>query len=124
VTALDQALAAYGASARVTRTPRDTEFDVLARITRRLKSAAAPGAAFADLAHAIHDNRSLWGIFALDLALPGNGLPPDLRARLLSIARFVEDHSSKVLRDAASADVLVDINTAVMRGLRPAEVQP
>jgi flagellar protein FlaF len=124
VTALDKARAAYGASARVTRTPRDTELDVLARVTCRLKLASGEDAAFPDLAHAIHDNRSLWNTFAVDLADPGNGLPAELRDRLLYLSRFVEDHSSKVLRNAGSVEVLVEINTAVMRGLRPAEVHP
>lgn len=124
MTALEKAHAAYGASIRVTRSERDTEFDVLARVTRRLRAASALHAPFPDLARAIHDNRSLWSLFALDLSLPSNGLPDDLRQGLLSLARFVDEHSSKVLKEAASVDVLIDINTAVMRGLRPAEAQP
>jgi flagellar protein FlaF len=121
VTALDQARAAYGASARVTRTTRDTEFEILARITRHLKMAAAPGAPFADLARALHDNRALWGAFAVDLATPGNGLPAELRSGLLGLARFVEEQSSRILSGAGSVEVLIDINTAIMRGLRPVE---
>jgi flagellar biosynthesis activator protein FlaF len=124
VTALEKAHAAYGASIRVTRSPRDTEFDVLARVTRRLKLASEPDAPFPDLASAVHDNRSLWSIFAIDVALPTNGLPKDLRERLLSLARFVDDHSSRVLKEAATADALIDINMSVMRGLRPAEARP
>jgi flagellar protein FlaF len=123
VTALEKAHAAYGASIRVTRSARDTEFDVLARVTKRLRSASGPDASFPDLVSAIHDNRSLWNLFALDLSLPTNGLPKELRERLLSLARFVDDHSSRVLREAGKADVLIDINTAVMRGLRPSETQ-
>jgi flagellar biosynthesis activator protein FlaF len=124
VTALEKAHAAYGASIRVTRSPRDTEFDVLARVTKRLRAACGPDAPFPEFARAIHDNRSLWSLFALDLALPTNGLPKELRDRLLSLARFVDDHSSRVLKDAATADVLIEINTAIMRGLRPPETQP
>jgi flagellar protein FlaF len=123
VTVLDQAQAAYGTSVRVTRTPRDSEFEVLARITRRLRSAAEPDAAYSELASAIHDNRSLWSIFANDLLMPGNALPRELRERLLYLARFVDDHSSKVLRNSATVDALVEINTAVMRGLRPSETR-
>lgn len=119
MTARDQAQAAYGASFHVTRTLRETEFEVLARVTRQLRSAAEPNVDFGNLASAIHDNRSLWSIFATDLLLPGNRLPEDLRGRLLYLARFVEDHSSKVLRKTAPIDALVEINTAVMRGLRP-----
>jgi flagellar protein FlaF len=124
VTALEKAHAAYGASIRVTRSARDTEFDVLARVTKRLRAASGPDAPFPELASAIHDNRALWSLFALDLALPTNGLPRELRDRLLSLARFVDDHSSRVLRNAATAAVLIDINTAVMRGLHPMEAKP
>jgi flagellar protein FlaF len=123
VTALDQARAAYGASARVTRTARDTEFDVLARVTRRLKTAAEPDAAFAEVVRAVHDNRALWDAFARDLATAGNRLPADLRNRLLALAGFVERHSSRLLRQSGSLDVLIEINTAVMRGLRPVETR-
>jgi flagellar protein FlaF len=93
-------------------------------VTKRLRAASAPDAPFPDLASAIHDNRSLWSLFALDLALPTNGLPGELRDRLLSLAHFVEDHSSKVLKETATVDVLIDINTSVMKGLRPIESQP
>ncbi len=122
MTALDKARAAYGVSARAVRTPRDTEHDALARVTGALRRAQDGGAAsFPDLARAIHDNRALWTVFTTDLAGEGNGLPPDLRARLLSLAIFVEAHSSKVLRGAATVGPLVDINVAVMRGLRASE---
>lgn len=52
------------------------------------------------------------------MAAPGNGLPQDLRARLFYLYQFTEHHSGKVLADQGSVDVLIDINTAVMRGLR------
>ena len=124
MTALEKAHAAYGASIRATRSARDTEFDALARMTKRLRAVSGADAPFPELASAIHDNRALWSLFALDLSIPTNGLPNELRDRLLSLARFVDDHSSRVLRNAATVDVLIDINTAVMRGLRPAEAQP
>jgi flagellar biosynthesis activator protein FlaF len=122
VTALDQARAAYGVSAHAIRTPRDTEHDALSRVTGALRRAQDGGAAsFPDFARAVHDNRALWTVFATDLAGEGNGLPKPLRGRLLSLAIFVEAHSSKVLRGTATVDPLVDINLAVMRGLRAAE---
>ena len=122
MTALDQARAAYGVSARAIRTPRDMEHDALARVTHRLKRAQEGASTpFADLARAIHDNRTLWTIFAAELAGPGNGLPVDLRAGLLSLARFVDSHSTKVLRGSADMEPLIEINVAVMRGLRSTE---
>jgi flagellar protein FlaF len=97
------------------------EFEVLARVTRRLKLTAEPDGTFAHMASALHDNRALWSAFAVDLMTPGNGLPADLRGQLLGLARFVEEHTSRVLRGSASVEALIDVNTAIMRGLRPVE---
>jgi flagellar protein FlaF len=101
------------------RTPRDIEYDIFARVTHRLK--ALPGAAEgrrADLAAALHANRQLWTALAADVASPGNALAPELRARLFYLYEFTERHSRKVLAGEATVEVLIDINTSVMRGLR------
>lgn len=115
--ATQQAQAAYRTAAHPVRTPRGAEYDAFARITSRLKAAAKPPSRFHDLAAAIHDNRRLWAILASDAAGDGNLLPPGLRARILYLAEFTRLHSGKVLRDGAPAGPLIDINTAVMRGL-------
>ncbi len=52
------------------------------------------------------------------MALPGISLPAALRARLFYLYEFTARHSRAVLDGKASVEVLVDINTAVMRGLR------
>ena len=109
---------AYGAHARATRTPRDTEYDAIARITRRLSEAAQPEGDLAGLAAALLDNRRLWSTLAADIAQPENPLPAELKARLLYLAEFTDAHSRKVLSGDATADPLIDVNTAVMRGLR------
>jgi flagellar biosynthesis activator protein FlaF len=114
------ARSAYGAHAPTIKTPRDIEYDILARITGQLQKAAADTgpAAFPGLAAAMHENCRLWGAFAVDLADAGNQFPQDLRARLYYLAEFVLQHTPKVLAGTARADALVDINLAVMRGLR------
>ena len=110
---------AYGAHGAPIRTARDTEFAVIAEITRRLKSAAENSAHdFAALAAAVHENRRLWTLLAADAADPGNSLPGDIRARIVYLAEFTSQHSSQVLRNKAPATVLIDINTAVLRGLQ------
>jgi flagellar biosynthesis activator protein FlaF len=91
------------------------EYDLFARITRRLTTSSRD---FAALASAIHDNRTLWTTLAADVSDPGNGLPGPLRAQLFYLAEFTAVQSRKVLDGSGSVDVLVDINTAVMRGLR------
>ena len=111
---------AYGANARTLKTPRDIEYDVLARITGRLQKALADTGptAFPALAAAMHENIRLWTAFAIDLADSGNEFPRPLRAQLFYLAEFVLQHTPKVLNGTAKADALVDINLAVMRGLR------
>ena len=119
MTALDQAQAAYAPASAPIRTPRSAEFEVFARVTRRLQSAArATPADFPSLAAALHDNRRLWTALAADVSDAGNGLPDALRARLFYLHDFTRQHSEKVLTGSATADVLVEINTAVMKGLR------
>ncbi|MGH1423085.1 MAG: flagellar biosynthesis regulator FlaF [Pseudooceanicola sp.] len=119
MTASTLAQRAYGQSATPIRTPRGAEYDVFARITHRLVAAGRnQKTAFPALAKAIHDNRKLWTILAVDVADGANKLPQDLRARIFYLAEFTQAHSSKVLRDGASVTPLVEINAAVMRGLR------
>lgn len=117
--AIRQAQTAYGQTNQPTRTMRSTEYEAVARITHRLKKAAAQEPPdIAELAGAILDNRNMWTLFATEVADKGNPLPAELRARIFHLAEFTTAHSRKVLNREASADALVEINTAVMRGLR------
>jgi flagellar protein FlaF len=103
----------------VTRSPRAAEYDLLARTTSRLQGAWARRADdHATLVGALADNLSVWSTLAADVAGPANGLPPALRARLFYLYEFTAHHSRAVLENRAGIEVLVDINTAVMRGLR------
>jgi len=121
MSAMANAQSAYDNTTRTIKSPRDIEYELMAKITGRLRAAdgdTGPGA-FAALAAAMHDNRRLWSAFATDLADSGNKFPKDLRARLFYLAEFVTQHTEKALAGNAPAEVLVDINLAVMRGLRP-----
>jgi flagellar biosynthesis activator protein FlaF len=102
-----------------TRSLRSVEYDLLAQITQRLRSAWANRTTdFPALVRAVTDNTQLWSTLASDVALPGNSLPAALRARLFYLYEFTAHHSRAVLEDKASVEVLADINMAVMRGLR------
>ncbi len=102
-----------------TRSLRSVEYDLLAQITQRLRSAWANRATdFPALVRAVTDNTQLWSTLASDVALPGNSLPAALRARLFYLYEFTAHHSRSVLENKASVEVLADINMAVMRGLR------
>jgi flagellar biosynthesis activator protein FlaF len=102
-----------------TRSLRSVEYDLLAQVTQRLRSAWTNRATdFPGLVRALADNTQLWSTLASDVALPGNSLPAVLRARLFYLYEFTVQHSRQVMDDKASVEVLADINMAVMRGLR------
>ena len=109
---------AYAGAARPTRSDRSTEYDLFARVTRSLGEVRGLAAGYGALARAIHDNRRLWTALAADVAIETNPLPRPLRAQIFYLSEFTAQHSRKVLAGDASVDVLIDINTAVMRGLR------
>lgn len=120
--AFNMAQTAYSSAAIPIRTHQSTEFDAFAKITHRLGAAAARGkAGFPDLVAALHENRRLWVLLAGEVADQDNELPGPLKAQIFYLAEFSLQHSSKVLDGSADAAVLVDINTAVMRGLRQQE---
>ena len=110
---------AYARSAAPIRTDRGTEYDAFARITAALRSTAASAKKdFPALVRALHENRRLWTLLGTSVADPENKLPQDLRGRIFYLAEFSQQHTSKVLDGSASADILVEINTSVMKGLR------
>ena len=113
------ARSAYGRPQAPHRNPRSLEYDLLARSTQRLSQASRKGPQdLPALLSALDDNQHLWSTFAQDVAMPENGLPPRLRAQLFYLYEFTAQHSRSVRAGKASVDVLIDINTAVMRGLR------
>ena len=112
---------AYQATAQKTESPRQTEYRTFAMVTRGLIDAAAlPASEFGRRAEALSKNRQLWMVLAADCGIEGNALPKPLRAQIISLSIFVDRHTTSVLRDGASMDVLVEINRAVMQGLAPA----
>jgi flagellar biosynthesis activator protein FlaF len=109
----------YAQQQAPTRAPRSIEYDLLAQVTQGLRSAwASRSSDFPGLVRAVTENTRVWSTLASDVALPGNGLPEALRARLFYLYEFTAKHSRDVLDDKASVEVLADINMAVMRGLR------
>ena len=117
--ALLKAKSAYSAAKAPTRTPKDLEFEAIARITHRMISHSKQGLkGFSALAEALHDNRKLWNIFQVDVASKDNKLPLELKEQIFYLAAFTNQHTSKVLSRKANVGPLVEINTAIMRGLR------
>jgi flagellar protein FlaF len=119
VTALDLARRGYGMAGAPVRSARNIEYDLFARVTKKLQGSLQPGPGqITTRAAALHENLQLWAALAADVAQPGNSLPQSLRARLFYLYEFTAQHSRKVQADKAGVEVLIDINTAIMRGLR------
>ncbi|MBV1926144.1 MAG: flagellar biosynthesis regulator FlaF [Rhodobacteraceae bacterium] len=117
--AISQAQRAYSTASSPIRTTRGTEYDAIARITYKLKTAAAKGPdGFAALVDAMQSNNKMWQIFAIDVADRNNALPKELKAQIFYLAEFTRQHTSKVLARREDVAPLLEINLAILRGLR------
>ncbi|MFD1881695.1 flagellar biosynthesis regulator FlaF [Paracoccus pacificus] len=99
------------------RTDRDNEYEAFARATRQLQRAQAENDPQQQV-RAVHTNSHLWTILANDLSNPGNMLPDQVKAGLLSLALFSVRHGLKVMNQGAEISSLIDVNLTIMRGLR------
>lgn len=110
-------LSQHGYNSPALRAARDVEYDAFARVTRLLRQAdrrcTVPQAA-----EAVHRNNELWTLLAADLADPGNALPADMRAGLISLASFCIRRGHAVLNGEGTTDALIEINLTIMKGLR------
>ncbi len=113
------AVRGYAENASTTRNERRSEYDVFARVTKTLRDTATKAKTnFPAYAEALHLNQRLWTALVVDVADPENLIPDDLKARIVYLAEFTQQHSRKILRDNASVMPLLEINMAVMRGLK------
>ena len=117
-----QAQQAYAPQSSALRTGRSAEHQLFSEVTSRLRAAARQlPSGFPKFAEAIQANRAVWTHLAALVADDENALSPDLRARIFYLAEFTTFHSRKVLKGEADIAPLVEINTAMMRGLSPME---
>ncbi len=107
---------AYAPTGAPTKSARSIEYDVIARVTSRLKLAILKDK-LPQLLEALHENRKLWRTLAIDVADANNALPKELRARIFYLAEFTDHHTGQVIRKKVSAVPLLEINTAILRGL-------
>lgn len=112
-----QAQSAYAPGAAPTRTARSAEYEVIARISHRMKK-AIKNDDFPALAEALYENNKLWTALGIDVIDENNLLPDDLRARIAYLADFTRIHTQKVLRKQESAVPLLEINALVLGGLK------
>ncbi len=119
------AIRGYGANATSTQSDRRGEYDTFARVTKRLRDAAMTEKThYPRYVEALSDNQRLWTVLMVDVADDDNDLPEDLRARIAYLADFTRVHTRKILKEKASVVPLLEINIAVMRGLKGDGVTP
>lgn len=121
-------VSAYKRTMRDTQTPRETERQIISRITANLAvhaetydKAETPKARLAVLSAGLQlplaENIRLWSALKADLGREENALAPQLRAQLISLALFVERHTSQVLRGEGKLETLLTINRSIIEGL-------
>lgn len=109
----------YSQNRSQTKTAKSIEYDAVSKITFLMQSSLTPpGIPFSRLCEVIGKNRKLWRIFSLEALNPQNPLARETKERILSLASFVDSYSSRVLRREADPTALVEINIAIMRGLK------
>ncbi|MBY5933615.1 flagellar biosynthesis regulator FlaF [Tateyamaria omphalii] len=117
--AMSQALKGYAEHATSTKSGRRSEYDVVAKVTQQLRDSAVNSKTnFAAFADALHMNRRLWTALVVDVSDEANPLPNELKARIIYLAEFTRHHTTRVLRQKASVLPLLEINMAVLRGLK------
>jgi flagellar protein FlaF len=109
---------AYGVSSDAIGSDKDIEVQVFQRAIAKLSTLRGPGFSLTgEAAEILSENLRLWDMLAVDLLNKDNPLDDKLRAELLSLGRFVRTHTHGILAGNGSVDVLVDINTAILKGL-------
>lgn len=117
--ALSKAEHGYGEVTRPVKPPRAIEYEVIAKVTHELKTAATRKKSdYPSFVNALHRNTKLWTTLAALVADEANALPAQLRAQIFYLAEFSSRQTAQVLAGGASIGPLLEINTAVLRGLR------
>ena len=114
-------LHSYDRAQAGTEDPRLTEYRLFAQVTKALTDTAEHGMEHESWAEALNWNRRLWMTLQLDLANETNQLPEALRAQLISVAIWVDRHTSLVLRGDGEIEPLINVNRTIMEGLAAAE---
>lgn len=115
---IEQARQGYAPTQVAIRTDRSVEAQLISQITARLRKASnGDPANYPSLVSALHANRRMWTTMAADVADGANALPAELRAQIFYLAEFTDHQSQLIIRGKADATALIDVNTAIMRGL-------
>ncbi|WOR14489.1 flagellar biosynthesis regulator FlaF [Hyphomonas sp. FCG-A18] len=110
---------AYGQVQHRTAGPKEIEHAVFEQITEALQDVAKTEAPVPNVyADAVSRNMELWTILAADLMSDANALPLETKQGLLGLSEFVRRTSMTLLTEGGDVTDLIDVNIAIMRGLR------
>ena len=97
---------------------RETERGALEKAIAMLSLAEQKGVQSRECVEALYYVRRLWGIFIEDLARPENGLPPKLRADLVSVGLWVMREAEEIrLGRSTNFKGLIDVSRTISEGL-------
>lgn len=100
------------------KSARQRERQALETAIAKLALGKARGALSPEAFEATDFLRRLWSIFIMDLSNDDNGLPPDLRASLISIGIWVRREADLIDQGKSeNFDGLIDVNQLIADGL-------
>ena len=106
---------AYRRRKEAAETPRELERRALTTVIGKLAQGKQQGGTA--LIEACYLNNKLWTALLVDLSLPENALPDDLKARLISIGIWVQRYTPRAMGGAAPVDPLIAVNRSIAEGL-------
>ena len=120
-------ISAYRKVMSVTESPREMERRILSEINAALMvhadhfDEASKGERLSILAGslraALAKNLKMWSALRIDLLNPGNALPEETRASLISLSLFVERETTAIMGGRGKVHALIGINASIMEGL-------
>ena len=100
------------------RSMRAQEARALDRVIAMLREAEPVGARSRQGINALYQLRTLWAVFLDDLNTPENGLPPTLRAQLISIGIWVMKEIDRLRAGHVTEfSAIIEINQIIRDGL-------
>mgnify|MGYP001037783056 CR=1 FL=1 len=112
-------VSAYKKTIKETESPKSIEKRIFSRITGQLEKLedTPDNVLKPEYKDALWENQKLWMALRADLVLPENSLPPQLKAQLISLGIWVDNHTQKILRGQAKIQDLISVNRNIIAGL-------
>ncbi|HEX3497789.1 MAG TPA: flagellar biosynthesis regulator FlaF [Stellaceae bacterium] len=114
-------ISAYRRQKEAAETPRELECRAFSVVIGKLTDAKRTGGQA--VIDACYLNNQLWTALTVDLSLADNPLPEELKARLISLAIWVQRYTPQAM-GGAPLDPLIQVNRNILDGLRAQPTGP